>query len=256
MKFDDLDKIMRSHEIFHEFKINKENWVILRVDGRAFSTFTTEFEKPYDHKFHDAMVSATKALMEDFKGIYACTHSDEISILLPKPASQFNGKIEKLVSVAASIASSEITYRFKRRVSFDGRIWTSNYDEDVVDYFRWRSADAERCAANGWTYWTLRKSGMNEHQAASTINKKNHDFKIDLLRQHGVDFFRTEPWQRYGTGLYWETYQKDGYNPKTQQKTTVERRRIKIDEDLPISGMRIKGDKYSKMILELMQHNQ
>ena len=41
-------------------------------------------------------------------------------------------------------------------------------------------------------------------------------------------------WQRRGGGLYWESYEKEGYNPRLNQKVTARRQRIKVDRELPI----------------------
>jgi tRNA(His) 5'-end guanylyltransferase len=49
-------------------------------------------------------------------------------------------------------------------------------------------------------------------------------------------------WQKRGIGLYWEIYEKEGFNPITKEKVKSTRRRIKIDYDLPT------GDKYTELI--------
>ncbi|HEY9633726.1 MAG TPA: hypothetical protein V6D14_09990 [Coleofasciculaceae cyanobacterium] len=41
-------------------------------------------------------------------------------------------------------------------------------------------------------------------------------------------------WQRRGVGLYWEEYEKQGYNPVQGKEVTTRRRRIKVDEELPM----------------------
>jgi hypothetical protein len=79
-----MDSRMRELEYFHQIQLFPGAWTIVRVDGRTFSRFTAQrFEKPYDANFRDLMVFTSKALLEDLQGIYACTHSDEISVLFP-----------------------------------------------------------------------------------------------------------------------------------------------------------------------------
>jgi hypothetical protein len=41
-------------------------------------------------------------------------------------------------------------------------------------------------------------------------------------------------WQRRGTVLYWEIYKKEGFNPQTQQTVMAKRRRIEVDDELPL----------------------
>jgi tRNA(His) guanylyltransferase len=106
----------------------------------------------------------------------------------------------------------------------------------VGDYFSWRQADTTRCALNGWCYWTLRKSGVSARKATSMVDGKGVDFKNELLFEHGINFNDLPAWQRRGTGLYWENYEKVGYNPKEQIEVVTTRRRIKIDRELPMKG--------------------
>lgn len=104
----------------------------------------------------------------------------------------------------------------------------------VIDYFRWRQADATRCALNGWCYWTLRKAGKTVRQATSMLEGKSVAFKNDLLFEYGINFNDLPTWQRRGIGLYWQEYEKEGYNPISQQTVVVKRRRIEIDKELPM----------------------
>jgi len=55
-----------------------------------------------------------------------------------------------------------------------------------------------------------------------------------LLFQQGINFNNLPNWQGRGSGLYWEKYEKPGFNPLTNQTVVTQRRRIKIDEDLPM----------------------
>ena len=106
----------------------------------------------------------------------------------------------------------------------------------MVDYFRWRQADATRCALNGWCYWTLRKAGKSVGKATSTLERQSVAFKNELLFQHGINFNDLPTWQRRGVGLYWEQYEKEGYNPILDKAVVVKRRRIKLDDELPMKN--------------------
>jgi hypothetical protein len=41
-------------------------------------------------------------------------------------------------------------------------------------------------------------------------------------------------WQKRGTGIYWEDYQKEAANKLTGEKVLATRRRIKVDYELPM----------------------
>lgn len=71
-------------------------------------------------------------------------------------------------------------------------------------------------------------------EATLEIDRQSVGFKNELLFQHGINFNDLPSWQRRGTGLYWEQYAKVGYNPIQDQEVTAIRRRLKIDEELPM----------------------
>lgn len=248
MRPDEFEDRMRALEVFHSLRLLPGAWVILRLDGRSFSRFTeTRFEKPFDGRFHDGMVQTAQAVLEDLQGLYAYTESDEISVLFPRAWDHFDRELEKAISLSASIASAALTLAFGTRVHFDSRAILAAEDEQVVDYFRWRQADASRCALNGWTYWTLRKQGQGVAQATAALEGKSVADKHELLFQAGTNFNDLPLWQRRGTGLYWERYEREGYNPKLDQKVVTTRRRIKVDQELP------KGEEYADFISRMMQ---
>jgi tRNA(His) guanylyltransferase len=232
-----FDSKMRELEYFHSLRLLPGAWAIIRVDGRSFSKFTAErFEKPFDLKFHDLMVQTTEVLLTELDGIFAFTESDEISILLPPDWDLFDRSLEKAVSISAGIASSQFSIAIGEPATFDSRVWMGATTNQVEDYFSWRQADTTRCALNGWCYWTLRKSGLSARKATSMVDGKGVDFKNELLFEHGINFNDLPAWQRRGTGLYWEEYEKVGYNPKEQIEVVTTRRRIKVDPELPMKG--------------------
>jgi tRNAHis guanylyltransferase/Thg1 C terminal domain len=118
------------------------------------------------------MVRAALAVLEDLQGVYAYTESDEISVLLPRSWDLFDRELEKTVSLSASLGSATLSLAFGEPVACDSRVILAAQDEQVVDYFRWRQADAARCALNGWCYWTLRKQGSNVSEATAALEGK------------------------------------------------------------------------------------
>jgi tRNA(His) 5'-end guanylyltransferase len=247
MKADELEDRMRALECFHSLRLGDGMFPIIRVDGRSFSRLTeSNFEKPFDIRFHEAMMQTAKALLQETRGLYAYTESDEISVLCPREWDFFDREIEKIVSVTASIASAVFSLAIGAPVAFDSRIVAAADESQVVDYFRWRQADASRCALNGWCYWTLRKSGKGVDVATKLLDNKDVGHKNDLLSKAGVQFANLPGWQRVGTGFYWETVEKEGYNPKKKERVIAHRQRIRVDEDLPV------GEKYDWLIRELI----
>jgi tRNA(His) 5'-end guanylyltransferase len=234
---------MRALEYFHGLRMLPGTWPIIRVDGAGFSKFTeARYEKPFDERFSQYMVKTAEALLVTLGGIYAYTESDEISVLLPREWDRYDRVVEKGVSISAGIASSTFSLASGQPVMFDSRVWLGASEPLVVDYFRWRQADASRCALNGWAYWTLRKAGQGVRAATRALHEKSVRDKNEILFRHGTNFNDVPLWQRRGIGLYWEDYQKEGFDPVRKMEVKVTRRRVKVDRELPMK------DEYSRFI--------
>jgi tRNA(His) 5'-end guanylyltransferase len=245
---DQFEAPQRSREWYHGLRLLPGTWPIVRVDGRSFTRFTeNRFEKPFDERFSTYMVAAAEVLIVEFDGLYAYTESDEISVVLSPRWDLFDRSVEKLVSISAGIASAAFTHACGEAAHFDSRVWLGTAASDVVDYCSWRQSDAARCALNGWCYWTLRQAGESAAAVTRRLERTSVADKNELLFQHGVNFNDVPLWQRRGIGLTWETYVKDGFNPLTQQQVEVERRRLRIDRDLPMR------DEYRALIARLLE---
>lgn len=248
MTFDEFDSRMRALEWFHSLRFPVGSWVILRLDGRSFSRFTeSRFDKPFDARFHELMTQAAQAVFEQLQAAYAYTQSDEISLLLPRDWDLFDRELEKAVSLSASIASGTFSLACGSAVAFDGRACLAPLDEQVIDYFGWRQADAARCALNGWCYWTLRKSGQGVAEATRALQGKDVAAKNELLFQSGINFNDVPLWQRRGTGVYWRHVRHTGHDPLRDVPVQTTRRRACVDRELPL------GEEYGGLIGALMR---
>jgi tRNA(His) 5'-end guanylyltransferase len=69
----------------------------------------------------------------------------------------------------------------------------------------------------------------------------------ELLFWEGIHFDDLPSWQKRGTRLYWEEYDRPGANPVTGEPTTAHRRRIRRDLEWPMR------DAYSAFLLSLMR---
>ena len=130
--------------------------VILRVDGKAFHTYTRGCERPFDLMFNMGMDQVALDLVRLIQGAeMAYVQSDEVSVLINpyrRFVSQcwFNGKVQKMTSVSAAQAAVTMTMYSNRIFGgqtrpalFDSRVFNVPA-EDVPNYFVWRQNDAER----------------------------------------------------------------------------------------------------------------
>ena len=208
--------------------------MVIRVDGRGFSKLTRHYEKPFDNSFHNLMTRVGYRIMEEFSPCYCHTHSDEIYVVFNTAWDMFDREVEKIVSKTAGFASAVYTANSATLGTFDSRIWMGPSLEDVVDYFSWRQADAWRNCIQGYCYWTLRKNGYSKGQATNIMKNRNMSWLNESLFKHGININETTTWHRRGTAFYWETYEKEGYNPQKNETVTAFRRQIKMDEGLPM----------------------
>lgn len=125
--------------------------LMIRVDGRAFHTFTKGLDKPFDNRFISAMVNAAVNVAYDMQGFKAAyIQSDEVTFCLTdydtlETEGWFNYELPKVISISASL----MTLFFNRILTtdkgavFDSRAFTLP-KEDVVNAFLWRAKDWER----------------------------------------------------------------------------------------------------------------
>ena len=237
MKFDDLDKIMRTYEESLDQYIEPEKFIIARLDGRSFTKLTKEtcdFKRPFDENFRDIMVGTVMHLMKGcgFNIVRGFTESDEIS-----DSTQFNRKVRKLNSILAGEASAYFSLQLGITACFDCRVIPLPDQERVDDYFSWRQEDANRNALNSWCYWSLREKGYNAADAQNLIKGKSIEEKKELLSQYGIDYDTLPGWQRKGVNVTWKEIEKEGWNPLTKTKTVTTRKELrhdlKLSEDFP-----------------------
>ena len=78
-----LDERMKKYEYVTRYYLMTRTPVIVRIDGKAFHTFTRGMKKPFDPIFMESMQDTMKYLCENVQGcILGYTQSDKISLLL------------------------------------------------------------------------------------------------------------------------------------------------------------------------------
>jgi tRNA(His) guanylyltransferase len=238
MKFDELDAKMRVFETAHDHVVLPEIYIVARIDGRGFTRLTKElhsFEAPFDERFRDTMVETVAHLMDcGFRVVYGYTQSDEISLLFHRDEDAFGRKARKFDSILAGEASAKFSLLLGAHAAFDCRLCELPNADLVRDYFRWRSEDAHRNALNGHCYWALRREGRSAGEATQQLSRLSVRDKNELLFQRGINFNDLPSWQKRGSGLYWETYEKPAVDHRTGENVTALRRRIARDFELPM----------------------
>lgn len=173
-KNDALGTRMKSYEYVTRKYLERKSPVILRLDGKAFHSFTRGLKKPFDDIFVKSMQDTMKCLCENIQGcVLGYTQSDEITLVLVDYQSEeacawFDNNIQKIVSVSASMATLAFNNAFWNNFSdylnenqiddlefiemMYKKLWTAMFDsrvftlpkEEVVNCLIWRQQDAIR----------------------------------------------------------------------------------------------------------------
>ena len=116
---DELGKRMKEYyENIPKTKLMRRTPVMLRLDGKAFHSWTRGFKRPFDEVLVKSMQDTTKYLCENIMGcVLGYTQSDEITLVLidyQKHTSQafFDYEVQKLCSIIASMATMAFNKAF------------------------------------------------------------------------------------------------------------------------------------------------
>jgi tRNA(His) guanylyltransferase len=251
MKFDELDAKMRIFETVSDVCVLPQMHMVARLDGRGFTKLTKEtlaLEAPFDVKMRNHMLTVVEHLMGEagFGFVFGYTQSDEISLLFRLDEQSFGRKLRKLTSVLAGEASAKMSLLLGTLAVFDCRICQLPNDGLVSDYFRWRQEDAHRNALNAHCYWALRRAGQSARTATKSILGKTIVEKNEMLYRHNINFNNLPAWQKRGSAIVWENYERESLNPKTGETVLAQRRRLTRNLELP---MRDEYDRYLRQLL-------
>lgn len=144
------DRIKGYEEVFAR-QLTRRVPVVVRVDGRAFHTFTRGCERPFDRRLMAAMVQAAHEVSCEMQGFcFAYVQSDEASFCLTDydtvdTQGWFGYDLNKIVSISAALMTAEFNRAFpsERGATFDARAFNVPKD-DVINAFLWRAKDWER----------------------------------------------------------------------------------------------------------------
>ena len=189
--------------------------VVIRIDGKAFHSFTKGFKRPFDEVLIKTMQETTKYLCENIQGcVLGYTQSDEISLVLVdyqrfETSAWFDYEVQKMCSIAASMATmafnkffyenvflyngmasvdmSDKKYPYKevyakavkKGAMFDARVFNIP-KEEVTNYIYWRQLDASRNS--------IQMVGQANFSHKELQNKSCNDIQDMLMEQKGINW--------------------------------------------------------------------
>lgn len=136
---DELGRRMKEfYETVPKTKLMRRTPVAIRIDGKAFHTFTKGFRKPFDTILIQSMCETTKYLCENIQGcVLGYTQSDEITLILVDyqtfdTAAWFDYEVQKICSIAASMA----TMAFNKYFNYNIDEYQRNHFENGTEFDR------------------------------------------------------------------------------------------------------------------------
>lgn len=131
------DRMKNNYENRSKTYLVRRMPVIIRLDGKAFHTFTRGMKKPYDKIFHNTMNATMEYLCENIQGCkLGYTQSDEITLLLTDydtldTDAWFDNNVQKICSVSASMATMAFNKLLDMNVN---DYYESIWDEVIEDW--------------------------------------------------------------------------------------------------------------------------
>jgi tRNA(His) 5'-end guanylyltransferase len=252
------DRMKENYENRAKTFLTRRTPVIVRLDGKAFHSFTKGMKRPYDEIFHKTMNATMKYLCENIQGCkIGYTQSDEITLLLTDydtltTDAWFDYNVQKICSVSASMATLAFNKFFRHFVydifvfdpeesdnytkallnkldsaMFDSRCFNIP-EEEIVNCFIWRQQDATRNA--------IQMLGQCDFPHKELQGKNCNQIQDMLMLEKGINFNDMPTDFRRGTCCIKEEYYPEpmpGYEHCPIDATSVRTRWV-LDKDIPI----------------------
>lgn len=260
---DDLGVRMKTfYEQIPKTKLMRRCPVAIRIDGKAFHTFTRGFQKPFDEVLIKSMQETMKYLCENIHGcVLGYTQSDEITLILVDykkltSSAWFDYEVQKICSIAASMATMAFNKFFRDNV---GDYLYENYDDQyLADYikilqnaidkgamFDARCFNIPKEEVTNLVYWRQLDASRNSIQMVGQANfshkelqnKSCNDIQDMLMTQKGINWNDLPTYQKRGSCCVRNkiVIESDGVMETAQLRdTSKSENEWIIDTDIPI----------------------
>lgn len=263
---DELGKRMKEYyESIPKTRLMRRCPVAIRIDGKAFHTFTRGFQKPFDEVLMTSMQETMKYLCENIQGcVFGYTQSDEITLILIdyqklNSCAFFDYEVQKMCSIAASMATMAFNKYFCDEVNkaytyftctecgceyvkdidtFD-KLFDNYFSKIGIAMFDARCFNIPKEEVANLLYWRQLDATRNSIQMVGQANfshkelhgKSCNQIQDMLMLEKGINWNDLPIYQKRGSCCIKEVYQdedvdiKDGACPRTHWV---------IDKDIPI----------------------
>lgn len=271
---DDLGTRMKTYyEQIPKTKLMRRTPVAIRIDGKAFHTFTRGFEKPFDDVLVKSMQETMKYLCENIQGcVIGYTQSDEITLLLVdykelNSQAWFDYEVQKMCSIAASMATMKFNQCFlKNYLDYLPTIFPEQGNDKGIEKFRelikayTKAADSgamfdARCfnipkeEVCNLIYWrqldairnSIQMVGQAHFSHKELQGKSCNDIQDMLIKEKGIDWNSLSTELKRGSACIKVWNEHEGWEPVKDGEKKIgdilcltERSEWVIDKNMPI----------------------
>ena len=248
------DRMKSFYEDRTRYQLTRRTNTIIRIDGKAFHTYTKGLKRPFDEGLMEDMNKTTEYLCQNIQGAkFGYVQSDEISILITdyddiSTHAWFDANLQKMASIAASLATAEFNrLRLIRKMNttvatagsileqfklamFDARVFQIPYQEEVINYFIWRQQDATRNS--------ISSVAQSLYSTKELHGKKTNDMQ-EMIFQKGINWNDYKPREKRGSLIrkVEHVYARQGeaiMDGKTRVIESYKRSKWEADPETPI----------------------
>ena len=251
------------YEQIPKTKLMRRCPVVIRIDGKAFHTFTRGFQKPFDEVLIKTMQETMEYLCENIQGcVLGYTQSDEITLILVDykkltSSAWFDYEVQKICSISASMATMAFNKVFENNIKkFSGSneyrgLYTKYIDiykkavnkgamfdarcfnipkEEVTNLIYWRQLDATRNS--------IQMVGQANFSHKELQNKSCNDIQDMLMTQKGINWNDLPIYQKRGSCCVKKEIENKSTGYNGEVRSIEYRTEWVIDTEIPI----FKGD--------------
>ena len=200
---DDLGTRMKTfYENIPKTRLMRRVPVAIRLDGKAFHTFTRGFQKPFDFVLMDTMQRTMKYLCENIQGcVFGYTQSDEITLILVDyqkftSSAWFDYEVQKICSISASMATMAFNRFFAQEVDkwgveTFGLEWYEGgtNDPEVANSPEWKLAEIYSKAIDKGAMFDARCFNIPKEEVTNLIYWRQLDATRNSIQMVGQAHF-------------------------------------------------------------------
>ena len=190
-KRDNFGDRMKTYERLSESQLTPNLPIVVRLDGKSFSKYTSRLERPYDLKLIELMQNTCKHLMKISHNIkVAYQQSDEITLIISNDYDnpvEYSGRVQKLCSILAaecSVYFATHAYILENALHdhpvFDCRIFNVPDWVEASNAVLWREQDA--------TKNSIQLAGQSNFSHKEMQGLKNNQVQEKLLLEKNINW--------------------------------------------------------------------